>query len=316
MSVPGAHPPVIFLMGPTASGKTAAACALVERFNCEIVSVDSALVYRGMDIGTAKPNPAVLARYPHWLVNIRDPAENYSAGQFRDDALAAIDSIARRGRTPLLVGGTGLYFRTLEHGITTLPKRNDRVRNNLQQELQEVGLSTLHLRLKQVDPVSAARIDAHDTQRILRALEVFEVAGTPMSTLWRTAKKSGFPFHALKLVLAPSERSWLHDRIRRRFSEMLAAGFVNEVAALRERGDLSLQYAALRTVGYRAIWHYLDGEYSYEEMVERGIVATRQLAKRQFTWFRGVSDSKWVDSDRENSIEQLAMALKLHLQYN
>jgi tRNA dimethylallyltransferase len=315
MAVQRARPPVVFLMGPTASGKTASACALVDRFNCEIVSVDSALVYRGLDIGTAKPNPAVLARYPHRLVDICDPAESYSAGQFRDDALRAVDAIISCGRTPLLVGGTGLYFRTLENGIAALPRSDEKVRLKLQQELQRVGLTVLHERLAQVDPASALRIHTHDTQRTLRALEVYELTGTPMSRHWQKAENGEFPFHALKLILAPSDRSWLHDRIRRRFGEMLAAGFINEVAGLRDRGDLSLENAALRTVGYRAVWNYLDGAYSYEEMVERGIIATRQLAKRQFTWFRGVSDGLWVDSSGADASEQLAIALKSHLQY-
>lgn len=315
MTLPHERPPVVFLMGPTASGKTAAACVLVDRFNCEIVSVDSALVYRGLDIGTAKPNPAVLARYPHALVDVCDPADNYSAGRFRDDALRAIDAIAASGRVPLLVGGTGLYFRTLEDGIAALPKSDERVRTDLHEELQRVGLSALHERLRQIDPDSASRIHAHDTQRILRALEVYELTGTPISAHWQRTNSADFPFRALKIILAPSDRGWLHQRIRQRFSEMLAAGFVNEVAALRERGDLSLDYPALRAVGYRAVWKHLDGEYGYEEMVERGVIATRQLAKRQFTWFRGVSDGLWVDSNATSVAEQLAMALNSHLQY-
>lgn len=303
-------------MGPTASGKTAAACALVERFDCEIVSVDSALVYRGLDIGTAKPNPDLLARYPHRLVDIRDPSESYSAGQFRDDALAAIDSITERRKIPLLVGGTGLYFRTLEHGIAALPASDERVRETLHQELSKTGVEALHEQLARVDPVSAARIHVRDKQRILRALEVYRLTGKSMSALWRDTSPPQFPFRTLRLVLAPRDRSWLHERIKRRFGEMLTAGFINEVAGLRERGDLSLRNAALRTVGYRAIWQYLNGDYSYDEMVERGIVATRQLAKRQFTWFRSVSDCSWVNSSDVDVLEQLAMALKLHLQYN
>ena len=303
-------------MGPTASGKTAAACALVERFDCEIVSVDSALVYRGLDIGTAKPNPDLLARYPHRLVDIRDPSESYSAGQFRDDALAAIDSITERRKIPLLVGGTGLYFRTLEHGIAALPAGDERVRETLHQELSETGVEALHEQLARVDPGSAARIHVRDKQRILRALEVYRLTGKSMSALWRDTSPPQFPFRTLRLVLAPRDRSWLHERIKRRFGEMLTAGFINEVVGLRERGDLSLRNAALRTVGYRAIWQYLNGDYSYDEMVERGIVATRQLAKRQFTWFRSVSDCAWVNSSDTDALEQLAMALKLHLQYN
>ncbi|HJP35384.1 MAG: tRNA (adenosine(37)-N6)-dimethylallyltransferase MiaA [Gammaproteobacteria bacterium] len=305
--------PVIFLMGPTASGKTAAACGLVDRFDCEIVSVDSALVYRGLDIGTAKPPPPVLAKYPHHLIDVRDPRESYSAAQFRRDALALITAIQARGRIPLLVGGTGLYFRVLEGGIAELPAGDPAVRGRLERELETGGLAAMHERLAAVDPESAARIHPHDTQRTLRALEVYEISGSPMSALLRGPSLPQLSFDIVKLVLAAADRAWLHQQIARRFRAMLAAGFINEVGALRDRGDLGLDKPALRAVGYRAIWRYLEGEYGFEAMVEHGIVATRQLAKRQLTWFRAVSDAEWFDSGRPGVVDALSVALKRHI---
>ncbi len=306
-------PPVVFLMGPTASGKTAVACRLVDRFDCEIVSVDSALVYRGLDIGTAKPTPALQHRYPHHLLDLCDPGERYSAAQFRNDAQALITSIRSRGRIPLLVGGTGLYFRVLEHGIAALPAGDAVVRQGLEDELASMGLAAMHTRLAAVDPASAERIHPHDQQRTLRALEIFAITGQPMSTLLANQALSPAPFSVIKLILAPQDRSVLHERIAQRFRGMLAAGFINEVGALRDRGDLSLERPALRAVGYRAIWHYLDGQYSFDEMVERAIIATRQLAKRQFTWFRAVDDAAWFDSSDPGLDRQLDVALKRHI---
>ena len=313
MSMPVDAPLVVLLMGPTASGKTAAACRLVDRFDCEIVSVDSALVYRGLDIGTAKPTPGLLAKYPHHLLDLCDPSDSYSAAQFRTDALKAIDGILHRGRLPLLVGGTGLYFRVLEEGIAELPQGDPAIRRRLEDESEKTNLASMHARLAAVDPDSAQRIHPHDTQRTLRALEVYELSGQPMSKLLRQTKLPPPPFSIVKLVLAPHDRAWLHDRIAQRFRAMLAAGFINEVGALRDRGDLSLDQPALRAVGYRAIWRYLEGEYQFEEMVEQGIIATRQLAKRQFTWFRGISDAEWLDSCAADIENQLAVALKRHI---
>lgn len=310
MSAPLDGPPVVFLMGPTASGKTAAACRLVDRFNCEIVSVDSALVYRGLDIGTAKPTPGLLHRYPHHLLDLRDPRDTYSAAQFRIDAHAVIDQIRDRGRIPLLVGGTGLYFRVLEHGIAELPTGDRDVRARLEDELASDGLAAMHTRLAAVDPASAQRIHPHDPQRTLRALEIFEISGQPMSDLLQQMQLPRAPFSIIKLVLAPQDRGWLHDRIAERFRAMLAAGFINEVGALRDRGDLSLDQPALRAVGYRSIWHYLEGKYQFEEMVERAIIATRQLAKRQFTWFRAIEDAQWFDSCDPELERELHVALK------
>ena len=302
--------PVIFLMGPTASGKTAAACRLVDRFNCEIVSVDSALVYRGLDIGTAKPPPPLLARYPHHLINLCDASESYCAAQFREDALALIAAIHGRGRIPLLVGGTGLYFRVLEDGMAKLPPGDAAVRGRLEGELKTDGLAALHARLAAIDADSAARIHPHDPQRTLRALEVYEISGMPMSILLREARPPRLPFGVMKLVLAPADRAWLHQRIARRFRAMLGAGFINEVGALRDRADLGLDRPALRSVGYRAIWRYLEGEYGFETMVGHGIIATRQLAKRQFTWFRAVADAEWFDSARPDAVDALSVAIK------
>jgi tRNA dimethylallyltransferase len=312
--VPFTDPPqVVFLMGPTASGKTDAACRLVDRFGCEIVSVDSALVYRGLDIGTAKPTPGLLAKYPHHLIDLCDASESYSAARFRADAHAVIDEILGRGRIPLLVGGTGLYFRVLEDGIAELPNGDLDVRSRLENELARTSLAAMYARLAALDSDSAARIHPHDRQRTLRALEVYEISGQPMSVLLTQTPLPRAPFSVKKLILAPQDRRTLHDRIARRFRAMLAAGFINEVAALRDRGDLGLDQPALRAVGYRAIWHYLEGEYQFEEMVERGIIATRQLAKRQFTWFRAEVDALWFDSCDPDIDQQLAVAIKRHI---
>ncbi|MDA0822995.1 MAG: tRNA (adenosine(37)-N6)-dimethylallyltransferase MiaA [Proteobacteria bacterium] len=310
------RPPVIFLMGPTACGKTAAACWLVDRFACEIVSVDSALVYRGLNIGTAKPSPALLKKYPHQLIDHCEPTQSYSAGEFRTDALLAIAEIQQRGNMPLLVGGTGLYFRVLESGIAELPDRDAGVRQSLEEERLATSLGAMHARLAAVDPRSAARIHPNDPQRILRALEIYALRGKTMSELLEPAHNPEHGLSICKLVLAPSDRHWLHDRIAKRFHAMLTAGFINEVAALRSNPNLSLANSALRAVGYRAIWRYLTGERTFDEMVSDGIVATRQLAKRQLTWFRRQIEAQWVDSVAVDAHDQLGVALKSHLQYN
>jgi len=306
--------PVIFLMGPTASGKTEAACRLVDRFPCDIVSVDSALVYRGLDIGTAKPGPATLARYPHRLIDVCDPTERYSAARFREDALRAIDEIHGRGRVPLLVGGTGLYFKVLAGGIAALPSGDAAVRERLAGELARSDVREMHRRLALVDPVSAARIHPNDQQRTLRALEVCDITGAAMSALIANDTGAGQPFIPLQLVYAPTDRSWLHRRIERRFDAMLRAGFINEVRALRARGDLGPDDPALRAVGYRAAWQYLDSQCDFATMREQGIVATRQLAKRQFTWFRRVPEAQWVDPLASGAAEILNVAVKRHIE--
>lgn len=287
-------PPAIFLMGPTASGKTDLALALAERFDCDLISVDSALVYRGMDIGTAKPDATTLARVPHRLIDICDPSETYSAARFREDALAAMAEIRSRGRVPLLVGGTMLYFRALLRGLSPLPAADPEMRSRLEAELAELGLEQMHARLARVDPASAARIHPNDPQRILRALEVHALSGRPLSELIGTSPPA-FPYRVLKLVRAPEERAVLHARIEARFRAMLAQGFEAEVRALWERGDLRADLPSMRAVGYRQMLMYIRDEIGYEDMVGRGLAATRQLAKRQFTWLRTEPDCNWVD---------------------
>lgn len=284
-------PPAVLLMGPTATGKTDLAVQLCDRYPFEMISVDSALVYRGMDIGTAKPSKSLLSRYPHWLVNILDPIEAYSAARFRDDALRAMHDINRRQRIPLLVGGTMLYFRALQQGLSQLPEADPDIRSALQKRVRQEGLAAMHAELLQVDPLAAQRIHPNDPQRILRALEVYQLTGKPMSTLFQQGPdgcSSGF--RLLKVALWAEDRRVLHLRIASRFEQMLAEGLVEEVAGLKARGDLNLTYPSMRTVGYRQIWQYLDGEFDWDAMRERGIIATRQLAKRQVTWLRRESD--------------------------
>ena len=280
------RPLAIFLMGPTASGKTALACELSERFALDLVSVDSALVYRGMDIGTAKPDAATLARYPHALIDIRDPGQPYSAADFRADALPLMQRISAQGRVPLLVGGTGLYFRALQQGLSDLPQADPAIRARLSAEAEQIGWPAMHARLAQQDPLAAARIGCNDTQRLQRALEVIELTGRPLSELQRGGATTHFPWRVLKLALLPPDRSTLHERIALRFDTMLAAGFLDEVRALRARGDLHAELPAIRAVGYRQAWEHLDGLTDSAEFRDRAIFATRQLAKRQITWLR------------------------------
>lgn len=273
-------------MGPTASGKTDLAVRLVDRFPFDIISVDSAMIYRGMDIGTAKPAREVLLHVSHRLIDICDPAEVYSAARFREDALREMTAIHAKGRIPLLVGGTMLYFKALQHGLSALPEADSEIRRHLQNRLETEGLPGLYGELQRVDAPSAQRIHANDPQRILRALEVFMATGEPMSSIIARSGGDHMPFSVLKLALLPDDRKILHERIGQRFHKMLDAGFVNEVQALRQRDDLNLDKPSMRTVGYRQMWQYLDGSFTYDVMVERSIIATRQLAKRQLTWLR------------------------------
>ena len=289
-------PPVILLMGPTASGKTDLAIALRDRLPVELVSVDSAMVYRGMDIGTAKPSAEELARAPHRLIDICDPAESYSAARFREDALREMARITAAGRVPLLVGGTMLYFRALQYGLSELPPAQPEVRARLDRELRRDGLAALHRRLATVDPVAAQRIHPNDPQRILRALEVWEVSGRPLSELQAEAGQP-MNYHAIKLVRAPVSRAELHQRINRRFLSMLEQGLVDEVERLVAPGFLRPDMPSMRSVGYRQVWAWLRGEYGREEMVDRGQAATRQLAKRQMTWLRSEADCHWLDQE-------------------
>lgn len=287
----------VFLMGPTASGKTELAVHLVENLPCDIVSVDSAMVYRGMDIGTAKPDAETLARAPHRLIDIRDPAETYSAGDFAADAAREIEAIHATGRIPLLVGGTMLYFRALAHGLSPLPPADPAVREALDDEASRRGWEALHARLAERDPESAARIHPNDAQRIQRALEILELTGRPPSHWYRGRETSRPDWSPLRLALVPADRERLHERIRARFDAMLEAGFVAEVEKLRARPDLGPETPALRAVGYRQLWQYLDGALSFDEARARGIFASRQLAKRQLTWLRRETGVHWLDSD-------------------
>ena len=299
-------PPAIFLMGPTAAGKTDLAIELSKVLPCELISVDSALVYRGMDIGTAKPSPVVLATHPHALIDILDPAQSYSAADFRRDALQAMAQITARGNIPLLVGGTMLYFKALLEGLADMPGADAQVRADLEAQAAVEGWQALHDQLAAVDPVSAARIHPNDPQRLIRALEVYRVSGTSMTELRARqsaqstepgALASGqLPYTVASLAIAPTDRHVLHERIALRFGQMLEQGFVDEVIALRARSDLHAGLASIRAVGYRQVWDHLDGKLNEVQMRERGIIATRQLAKRQFTWLRGWADLHWLDS--------------------
>ncbi|WP_413735457.1 tRNA (adenosine(37)-N6)-dimethylallyltransferase MiaA [Sodalis sp. RH21] len=290
------RPPALFVMGPTASGKTALAMALRRYLPVEIVSVDSALVYRGMDIGTAKPAPDELALAPHRLIDIKDPAQAYSAADFSRDALAAMAEITASGRMPLLVGGTMLYFKALLEGLSPLPPANPEVRERIAQEAGISGWEAMHRRLQIIDPVAAARIHPNDPQRLSRALEVFFVSGKTLTELTKTAGEV-LPYRVHQFAIAPPSRELLHQRIEHRFHQMLAAGFEEEARALFQRGDLHKDLPSIRCVGYRQMWSYLSGEIDYDEMVFRGICATRQLAKRQMTWLRGWPSVHWLDSE-------------------
>ena len=307
------RPLAIFLMGPTASGKTALACQLSDRFALDLVSVDSVLVYRGMNIGTAKPDAAVLARYPHALLDIRDPAQPYSAADFSVDALSQMRQISRRGRVPLLVGGTGLYFRALQRGLSDLPEADPSTRARLTAEARQVGWPAMHARLAQLDPLAASRIASNDTQRLQRALEVFELTGRPLSELQRSHSPTRFPWRVLKLALLPADRQRLHARIARRFDAMLDEGFLDEVRTLRTRGDLHADLPSIRAVGYRQAWEHLDGLTDAGHFRERAIFATRQLAKRQLTWLRSDHGARMFEPDQPALVERASTAVRLFL---
>lgn len=283
-------------MGPTASGKTALAVELVKRFGCGIVSVDSAMIYRGMDVGTAKPGRDVLAVAPHKLIDILDPAESYSAARFRGDALAAMHEIRAQGHLPLLVGGTMLYFEALQYGLSQLPSADPALRAELDRRLAREGSAALHAELARLDPAAAARIHRNDPQRIQRALEVCYISGRPLSELQGRRRVEPGEYRYIKLALAPGERALLHEIIERRFRSMMAEGFLAEVAGLRARGDLHGGLPSMRAVGYRQLWQHLDGEFDLPEAVRRGVVATRRYAKRQFTWLRSEPDVNSFDS--------------------
>ncbi|MGV6827186.1 MAG: tRNA (adenosine(37)-N6)-dimethylallyltransferase MiaA [bacterium] len=294
--------PVIFLMGPTASGKTDLAVSLHEKLPVELISVDSALVYRGMNIGTAKPEPEVLARAPHHLIDIRDPTETYSAANFREDALELIDEMHARERIPLLVGGTMLYFNAMQKGLADLPDADPEVRAQLESDLAEFGLAAMHQRLSEVDPDAASRIHSNDPQRILRALEIHQITGQPMSRLLEEQQEQPLPYPVIKLVRAPTDRTVLHDRIASRFDQMLEHGFEGEVRRLMDVPGFSPALPSMRAVGYRQMIEYLLGETDFATMREKGIIATRQLAKRQFTWLRKEKDALWLDDSNKDLV--------------
>ena len=293
-------PKIICLMGPTASGKTDLAIYLTEHFPVDIISVDSAMVYRGLNIGSAKPSVEELQKAPHRLIDVVDPLEIYSAARFRKDALKEMAEIIEAGRIPLLVGGTMLYFRALLQGLSELPESDMVIRQKLEQQAKEIGWEKMHQRLAEVDVEAAARIHPNDPQRISRALEVYEMTGTAMSQLQKEQKAEPLPYQVLKLALIPSDRALLHQRIEKRFSQMLEQGFIDEVKTLRNRGDLHQDLPAIRAVGYRQVWDYLDGIIDYTEMQERGVIATRQLAKRQLTWLRSEKDLTIYDLSRDS----------------
>ena len=297
-------PAAILLMGPTASGKTALGVALAQALDTEIISVDSALVYRGMDIGTAKPTLAERGGVPHHLIDILDPSESFSTGQFRDRALALMADITARGKRPLLVGGTMLYFSALTQGLAQLPAADPEIRQRLDEDLQQLGKEVLHARLAEVDPQAAARIHVNDPQRVQRALEVYEISGRPLSSFFEADQPVEHPYRFIKLIVAPEQRKTLHDKIAERFDLMLQQGFLEEVRALWQRGDLNESMPSIRCVGYRQAWSYLNGEYDLATMRDKAIVATRQLAKRQFTWLRKEQEAQQLVSGSAGLLEQ------------
>lgn len=319
------RPAAICLMGPTAAGKTDLALELCDALPCDIISVDSAMIYRGMDIGTAKPSAEELSLAPHRLIDICDPADRYSAADFRADALREMEAISRQGRIPLLVGGTMMYFKALLHGMADLPSADQALRTELEAKAEREGWPALYEQLKALDPIAAEAIHPNNRQRVLRALEVVLVSGRPISqawagngagsdvdypylTQWQADASPDLPYNVIQLSISPGNRSVLHDRIRLRFQKMLELGFIDEVRALRARGDLHSGLPSVRCVGYRQAWSWLDGDVDYETFVEKGIAATRQLAKRQLTWLRKWPDLHWIDSEASGS---LSRALKI-----
>ncbi|KZN41417.1 tRNA (adenosine(37)-N6)-dimethylallyltransferase MiaA [Pseudoalteromonas luteoviolacea] len=295
-------------MGPTAAGKTALAIELCRQLNTEIISVDSALVYNGMDIGTAKPDQEELTQAPHHLINLIDPRESYSVADFRKDAIACIDRLHSQGKIPVLVGGTMMYFKGLIDGLSPLPEASSIVREELEQQAAQIGWPALHAQLMEVDPQAAQKISENDSQRINRALEVYRITGKPMSLLQKE-KQPPLPYDFYQFAIVPSDRKILHERIEKRFKIMLEQGFKNEVLALYNRKDLHPDLPSIRCVGYRQMWDYLAGEYDYDEMVFRGIAATRQLAKRQLTWLRSWPEVTWLETGEQENLQRILSSL-------
>ncbi len=303
-------PPAIFLMGPTASGKTALSIAIAEVFDCEIISVDSALVYQSMDIGTAKPSVEEMKGIPHHLIDIIDPVDVFSTGAFRARSLQLMKEISERGSVPLLVGGTMLYFNALYNGLAQLPAANSQIRTEIEREAEKQGWQAMHELLGTVDPKAAVRIHPNDPQRIQRALEVFRITGKSLTQLCEEASNEPIPYRQIRMVVAPTERARLHKRIEARFNQMLETGFLDEVEGLYRRGDLNESMPSIRTVGYRQAWRYLEGHYDYDEMVERAVIATRQLAKRQFTWLRKQTSADHYQSEEVALVDSVLSKLK------
>ena len=301
-------PPVVCIMGPTASGKTALAMALHDAIDSDIISVDSALVYRDMDIGTAKPTAQELAKYPHRLINLKDASESYSAAEFCKDALNEIAKIRANNRVPILVGGTMMYFKSLIEGISPLPEADPEVRKKIEAEAAVNGWEHLHQQLLTIDPESGERIHKNDPQRITRALEVYRISGKTMTELTQI-KGPRLSGDILQFAIAPKERADLHARIALRFEQMIAQGFEQEVDRLRMRDDLHTNLPSIRCVGYRQMWQHLDGDYDHDEMIFKGVCATRQLAKRQLTWLRNWPEIQWLDMENENNLQQIITAL-------
>jgi len=301
---------VICLLGPTASGKTPLAIQLVQHYPCEIISVDSAMVYRGMNIGTAKPDAATLQLAPHRLIDCCDPAEIYSAGRFREDALREIAAVHAAGKIPLLVGGTMMYFRILLQGLAALPRADAAIRQQLDERAAREGSEALHAELAAIDPVAAAKIHVNDLQRIQRALEVFMLTKQPISSLQLADTSPLAGFHVIQLALMPGSRALLHERIAARFQQMLAQGLVDEVRGLYQRGDLSIDLPSIRSVGYRQVWEYLAGHIDAAAMQENALAATRQLAKRQITWLRTWPDCQLIESEAPDLLQQVSEIIK------
>lgn len=302
--------PVIFLMGPTSAGKTKLAVELCQHLPLNIVSVDSAMIYRCMNIGTAKPSAEILRIAPHRLIDICDPAESYSAARFRSDALVEIEDIHASNKIPLLVGGTGLYFRTLEHGMSQLPSASKQVRYQLASEALTKGWKAMHEQLAEIDPAAATRIHPNDPQRIQRALEVYALTGRSMSEHFSQATATPLSYKVIKIITTPKDRGVIHDQVKRRFLQMLEDGLIHEVKGLYERGDLTPAMPSMRLVGYRQVWRYLEGLLDYKQMVENAIVATRQLAKRQLTWLRREQDAHWFESQDDHILGKILKFLE------
>lgn len=303
--------PAIFIMGPTAAGKTAIVMALRQHLPVELISVDSVLIYRGMDIGTAKPSAEELSKAPHRLINIRDPLQIYSAADFRSEALKEMADITSSGRIPLLVGGTMLYYKVLLFGLSPLPPANQEVRKYMVDQAADKGWKFLHCQLQKIDPVAALRIHSNDLQRLSRALEVFFVSGKTLTELTKISGES-LPYHVYQFAIAPTSRTLMHQRIALRYHKMLESGFEVEVRALFSRHDLHINLPSMRSVGYQQMWLYLSGNLSYDEMVYRSICATRQLAKRQITWLRSWNSVNWLDSDKlEESLKKVLKVVRV-----